>query len=91
MVRWFEEDHFEYPKLAWLIESDLIRLIWTPSYASEERQRTEKAYPVFTIYRLLVTGTTFMFGMVKACLSYFGHGGAANVFDWIFGVVITST
>ena len=39
---------------------------------------------------LSVSGNVFMFGMVKAYLSYVGLGGAANVVDWIFGVVVTS-
>ena len=91
VVGWFEEDRLEYPKLAWLVDCDLVRLIWSPSYTSEERQRTEEASPLITTYRLLVSGTAFIFGMVKAYLSYIGHGGAANVFDWTFGVVITST
>jgi hypothetical protein len=56
---WFEEKSSEYPKLAWLVDSDLVRLIWSPSYTSEERQRTDGAYPLFTAYRLLVSGTVF--------------------------------
>ena len=91
MAGWFEEDSSKYPKLAWLVDCDLVRLIWSPSYTSEERQRINGAYPLFTTYRLLVSGTALMFGMLKASLSYAGHGGAANVFDWIFGVVVTST
>ena len=91
MVGWFEEDRSEYPKLAWLVDYDLIRLIWSPNYISEERQRTEGAFPLITTYRLLVSGSVFIFGMGKACLSYVGLGGAANVLDWIFGVVVTST
>ena len=87
---WFEDDSSEYPKLAWLVDCDLIRLIWSPKYTSEERPRTDGAYPLITNYRLLVSGSVFMFGMVKAYLSYVGLGGAANVVDWIFGVVVTS-
>ena len=88
---WFEDDPSQYPKLAWLVNRDLVRLIWRPRYTSEERQRTEGAFPLITTYRLLVSGSVFVFGMVKAYLSYVGLGGAANVFDWILGVVITST
>jgi hypothetical protein len=87
---WFEDDPSRYPKLAWLVEADLVRLIWSPKYTSEERPRTSEAYPHITGYRLLVSGSVFLFGMVKAYLSYVGLGGAANVLDWSFGVVVTS-
>ena len=90
MAGWFEDNPSEYPKLAWLVDWDLVRLIWSPKYTSEERQPTDGAYPLFTTYRLLVSGNMFIFGMVKAYLSYVGLGGAANVVNWIFGVVITS-
>ena len=90
MAGWFEGDPSRYPKLAWLVDSDLVRLIWTPKYTSEERPRTDGVYPLITSYRLLVSGSVFAFGMMKAYLSYVGLGGAANVLDWSFGVVITS-
>ena len=90
MVGWFEDNPSRYPKLAWLVDSDLVRLIWSPKYTSEERQRTDGTYPHITSYRLLVSGSVFLFGMVKAYLSYVGLGGAANVLDWIFGVIVTS-
>jgi hypothetical protein len=66
---WVEEDPSGYPKLAWLVDSDLVRLIWSPRYTSEERQRTDEAYPHITGYRLLVSGSVFLFGMVKAFFS----------------------
>ena len=91
VVRWFKDDPLEYPKLAWLVHCDLIRLIWSPNYISEERQQTEGAYPLITTYHLLVSGSVFMFGMAKAYLSYVGLGIAANVLAWILGVVVTST
>ncbi|KIM49824.1 hypothetical protein M413DRAFT_438943 [Hebeloma cylindrosporum] len=99
MVGWFEGDSSHYPKLAWLFESDLIRLTWRafkktgPNYTSEEQQRTvslDGEYPPITGYRLLVSGSVFIFGMVKAYLSYIGLGGAANALDWTFGVLVTS-
>jgi len=88
---WFEDDPSRYPKLTWLVDSDLVRLIWSPKYTSEERPRTDGPYLLITGYRLLVSGSVFFFGMVKAYLSYVGLGGAANVLDWSFGVVVTST
>ena len=91
MAGWFEDHPSEYPKLAWFIDCDLVRLIWSPKYSSEERQRTDGPYPLVTSYRLLVSGSAFMFGMMKASFSYAGLGGAANVLDWILGVIITST
>ena len=91
MAGWFEDDPSEYPKLAWLVDCDLVRLIWSPMYRSEERQRTAGAFPLITTYRLLVSGSVFIFGVIKAYLSYAGLGGAANVLDWIFGVLVTST
>ena len=90
MAGWFEDNPSEYPKFAWFFDSDLVRLIWSPLYSSEERQRSEGPYPRITGYRLLVSGIVFLFGMMKASLSYAGFGGAANVFEWILGVVITS-
>ena len=86
LLSWFISMHL----LAWLVDCDLIRLIWSPKYTSEERQRAEGAFPLITTYRLLVSGSVFMFGMMKAYLSYVGLEGAANVLDWIFGVVVTS-
>jgi hypothetical protein len=99
MVGWFEGDPSHYPKLAWLLDRDLIRLIWMvfnktgPTYTSEERQRISSldgAHPPITGYRLLVSGSVFIFGMVKAYLSYVGLGGAANALDWTLGVIVTS-
>ena len=90
MAGWFEDNPSRYPRIAWLVDSDLVRLIWTPKYTSEERSRTDGPYPHITSYRLLVSGSVFLFGMVKAYLSYSGLGGAANVLDWSFGVVVTS-
>lgn len=99
MAGWFEGDSSHYPKLAWLFDCDLIRLIWsvfrktTPRYTSQERQRIpspDEAYPPITGYRLLVSGSVFLFGMAKAYLSYVGLGGAANALDWTFGVIVTS-
>ena len=90
MAGWFEDNPSRYPRIAWLVDSDLVRLIWTPKYTSEERPRTDEAYPLITGYRLLVSGSVFLFGMVKAYLSYVGLGSAANVLDWSFGVVVTS-
>jgi len=90
---WFEDNPSEYPKLAWFFERDLVRLLWSPGYSSEERHRlgTDGPYPRITGYRLLVSGGVFLFGIMKASLSYAGFGGAANVLDWILGVVIIST
>ena len=99
MVGWFEDDPSHYPKLSWLFNRDLIRLIWMvfnktgPTYTSEEQQRIpslDGAYLHVTGYRLLVSGCVFIFGMVKAYLSYVGLGGAANALDWTFGVIVTS-
>ncbi|KIM49831.1 hypothetical protein M413DRAFT_438947 [Hebeloma cylindrosporum] len=99
VLGWFEEDPSHCPKLAWMFEYDLVRLIWgfftmTPNYTSEERQRTprsdEGGYPLITSYRLIVSGSVFMFGMAKAYLSYVGLGGGANVLDWTFGAIVTS-
>lgn len=98
MAGWFEDNPSEYPKLAWFIDYDLVRLVWSPQYSSEERQQTNETdetdagpYPHITGYRLLVSSSVLLFGMMKASLSYAGFGGAANVVDWILGVVITST
>jgi hypothetical protein len=98
MVGWLESDPSQYPKLAWLVDYDLIRLIWilfkkAPNYTSEERPPIpdpDGAHPAITGYRLLVSGSVLIFGMAKACLSYVGRGGAANALDWTFGVIVTS-
>jgi hypothetical protein len=98
MIGWLEGDPSHYPKLAWLVDRDLIQLIWslfekTPNYTSEERKPlpgSDGVHPHITGYRLLVSGSVLIFGMVKACLSYVGFGGAANALDWTFGVIVTS-
>jgi hypothetical protein len=98
MIGWLEGDPSQYPKLVWLVDCDLIRLIWilfkkTPDYTSEERPPSpdpDGAHPPITGYRLLVSGNVLIFGMVKAYLSYVGLGGAANALDWTFGVIVTS-
>jgi len=88
---WFEDNPSEYPKLAWFVDYDLVRLVWSPKYSSEERQQTDGPYSLISGYRLLVSSSVLLFGMMKASLSYAGFGSAANVLDWILGVVITST
>ena len=98
VIGWLEGNPSQYPKLAWLVDCDLIRLIWisfkrTPGYTSEERPpipEPDGAHPPITGYRLLVSGNVLIFGMVKAYLSYVGLGGAANALDWTFGVIVTS-
>ena len=98
VIGWLEGNPSQYPKLAWLVDCDLIRLIWilfkrTPGYTSEERPpipEPDGGHPPITGYRLLVSGNVLIFGMVKAYLSYVDLGGAANALDWTFGVIITS-
>lgn len=99
MIGWLEGDPSQYPKLAWLVDCDVIRLTCqglfkkNPNYTSAERQILPDPYgacPPITGYRLLVSGSVLVFGTVKAYLSYVDLGGAANALDWTFGVIITS-
>ncbi|KIM49829.1 hypothetical protein M413DRAFT_116606 [Hebeloma cylindrosporum] len=100
MLGWFEESPLEYPKLAWMFDCDLVHFFLglfkkDPKYTSEGRQlhirRHDGPHPLITSYRLIVSCSVFTFGMVKAYLSYAGLVGAANVLDWTFGILVTST
>ena len=93
---WLKGDPSHYPKLGWLVDGDLIRLILfkkTPSYTSEEQQPLpdlDNVHPPITGYRLLVSGNVLISGMVKAYCSYADFGVAANALDWSFGVFVAS-
>ncbi|PPR03112.1 hypothetical protein CVT24_012415 [Panaeolus cyanescens] len=69
-----------------------------PTYSTHERSSTNfslqdghsRATPLITNYRLLVSGVTIAFGMVKAGVSYGNKSNGATVLDWVNGVIITA-
>ncbi|TEB33259.1 hypothetical protein FA13DRAFT_196916 [Coprinellus micaceus] len=85
------------PKPHWLFKYDLldgIRALWhrPSSYGGEDRYSEPPPAirgPLVTGYRLLVSMSALVFGVVKATLSYLGYKTAPTVVEWVFGVVMT--
>jgi len=80
--------------LKWLLLPDLVPIIFRmffldpPRYRSDEGQTKPEIY--VTGYRLLTSVIVACFGIFKAYFTYQGRTGAANTFDWIFGIIVTS-
>ncbi|RXW15809.1 hypothetical protein EST38_g10044 [Candolleomyces aberdarensis] len=63
-----------------------------PQYNTEERNLdfwNERKHPPVTGYRILVTATSVVFGVIKAALSYCGQDTAPTTVEWVYGTVIT--
>jgi len=63
-----------------------------PRYITNEQVFTPGAsrHPPVTGYRLLVTGTVFIFGMGKAISAYLSIPTVPHTLEWIFGVIVTT-
>ncbi|KAF9055707.1 hypothetical protein BJ165DRAFT_438389 [Panaeolus papilionaceus] len=85
----------------WFYDYDCLNLLWKPmrwfgikipEYSTSEAPiwNTYSSKPIVTNYRLLVSGTVLILGMLKAVLAYLGKSDGATAVDWIFGVIITA-
>jgi hypothetical protein len=85
----------------WLFQNDLAPFVWkllgqfkcpTPNYRTEERELImliRKPHPPMTGYRILLSVSVLIFGLIKAILTYTGKSTAPTTIDWVFAVVVT--
>ncbi|KAF8164536.1 hypothetical protein BJ912DRAFT_256283 [Pholiota molesta] len=79
-----------------LFSYDCLDIFWRilsipkPVYQSEERTHIQH-YPSITGYRLLVSATVIVFGVMKMIFSYMGQNTAVNAVDWVFAVIISTS
>ncbi|KAF9055702.1 hypothetical protein BJ165DRAFT_438050 [Panaeolus papilionaceus] len=86
--------------ILWFFNSDCMNIPWKlfkflritpPEYSTrEEADWNRRIRPIVTNYRLLVSASVVVFGIVKAAFAYRELSNGANTLDWIFGAVVTT-
>ncbi|KIK00153.1 hypothetical protein K443DRAFT_679420 [Laccaria amethystina LaAM-08-1] len=88
----YDEDHRQHMK--WLFNQDLAPYLWLVSYRTDEVALPAgfhfSRHPPITGYRIAITASVPLFGLAKAMFGYLGYSLAANTFDWVFGVIVTT-
>jgi len=92
-------------RISWFWKKDCMVYLWSflsskldidrPLYQSYELRpppgtNNWNEWPIFTMYRLILSGNVIALGSSKAFLTFLGFSSAMNWVDWLLGVVVTS-